>query len=117
MSFDTASVSNLPFGTEQYSRIRFLNANKGYVLGRSNFFTGKLQNLYETNDGGQSWNSIHADSAYNFSVDFVMNAAGNGLIIGNDRPRFAYHKWGSYLADRTATDDLSGFVTELRSRR
>lgn len=83
-TFDTVSVSNLPWGTEQYSRIRFLSATHGYVLSRSNSFVGNLQNLYETTDGGKTWQSIHDDSTYNFSNDFVMTASGTGVIVGND---------------------------------
>lgn len=53
-TFDTVSVSNLPWGAEQYTRVRFLNATHGYVLSRSNSFVGNLQNLYETTDGGNT---------------------------------------------------------------
>lgn len=83
-TFDTVSVSNLPWGSEQYTRVRFLNATHGYVLSRSNSFVGNLQNLYETTDGGNTWQSIHDDSTYNFSNDFVMTASGMGVIVGND---------------------------------
>lgn len=83
-TFDTVSVSNLPWGHEQYSRIRFLSATHGYVLSRSNSFVGNLQNLYETIDGGKTWQSVHDDSTYNFSNDFVMTASGTGVIVGND---------------------------------
>ncbi len=83
-TYDTVSVTNLGWGTEQYTRVRFLSATEGYVLSRSNFFTGHLFNLYKTTNGGQNWQSIHADSALNFSLDFVMTPQGNGLIVGND---------------------------------
>lgn len=83
-TFDTVSVSNLPWGSEQYTRVRFLNATHGYVLSRSNSFVGNLQNLYETTDGGNTWQSVHDDSTYNFSNDFVMTASGTGVIVGND---------------------------------
>ncbi len=84
LTYDTASVSNLPWGTEQYTRIRFLDANEGYVLARSNSFVGHLFKMFKTIDGGGSWQSIHEDTASNFALDFVMTSSGNGLIVGND---------------------------------
>ncbi len=85
LTYDTVSVTNQPFfGVEQYGRVRFLNASEGYVLARSNSFVGHLYNLYKTTNGGQSWQSIHADSVLNFSLDFVMTPYGNGIIVGND---------------------------------
>ncbi len=83
-TLDTVSVTNMPWGTEQYTRVRFLNATEGYVLSRSNFFTGHLFNLYKTANGGQSWQSIHADTNLNFSLDFIMTPQGNGIIVGNE---------------------------------
>lgn len=83
-TYDTVSVNNTPWGTEQYTRIRFLNATEGYVLGRSNLFTGHLFRLYKTTNGGQSWQSIHADTTLNFSLDFVITPQGQGVIVGND---------------------------------
>ncbi len=83
LSLDTVNVSTLPFGAEVYERIRFLNAGHGYVIGRAGFFGGTLVNLYETADGGQSWQSIYSDSTISFTSDFVMTSSGRGIIVGN----------------------------------
>ncbi len=92
LTFDTVIVSkSLPAGAEEYSRVRFLNATKGYVMGRAAFFVGHRVNLYETNDGGKTWQIIHTDSVTNFINDFVMTPSGNGIIVGN----------GSYLLRTT----------------
>lgn len=111
-TYDTVSVSNLPWGTEQYTRVRFLNSNEGYVLARSNLFTGHLFKLFKTTDGGDSWHSIHADSVLNFSLDFVMTAQGNGLIVGNESYVLRTNNGGNSW-QQVPISDISFFIHQI----
>jgi len=81
-TLDTLQISTAPNGVEGFGRIRFLDANRGYVLGSVPAFGAVSYNIYETTDGGQSWQKIFSDSVSSYNSDFVMTSTGNGLLVG-----------------------------------
>lgn len=83
-SLDTIPVASHPM--EACLRVKFVSATHGHLLTRQYLpnFT-YLTRLYETTDGGETWDSVFADTATtsNYYSDFVFFDDNIGIIASN----------------------------------
>ncbi|WP_417591480.1 YCF48-related protein [Owenweeksia hongkongensis] len=80
----TLDTFSLSAPLESFSKIEFVSPQHGYLLGRTYVQTSTyLNRLYETTDGGSTWQVVHSDTlGYQGFTDFVIDASGNGILFG-----------------------------------
>ncbi len=114
-TLDTLQISNVPFTYERYERIRFTTSTKGHIIANVWSSAKKHINLYETNDGGQSWQILFNDTAAYGYVDFVIDDSGNGLVIGRKGKVWRTTDGGATWSD-IALGDPNLMLTKVEER-